>query len=421
MAGASTTLLGSATVAVLLAAGAAAAANIPAPSPGDCSIVAYGAHCDGKTDDSAYIQKALDDANCVIVTVPSPLECVSRALNLSLMSGRSLVIEPGAALVLWPDPQTWSLTKYNNMFLSANDGDGSWTGPLLSDFSLSGGGTIRGGGHAWWPNPNLQRPRILWVPLAKNITVSNLTLIDSPSWNMGLRGDNILVENVVVSAGSESCAGFELAPNTDGANIGGHNITVRNMRVHNGDDCVPITTGPDGSSSGIVVDSVVCECGTNGVVVYNEGQGRVESVLAQNVSVRGTNQGAGIKLARTGRNATGGLVRGITFHNYSISQPRYAALYINVFGEDSQPPCALPHNPDIPHWLTATDLMFSDLSATVAAGQSAGCFRCTPGTPCDGEFDGVRIFQPDGKPAAPFVCLNMKGSTGPHGSTPGAC
>ena len=134
-----------------------------------------------------------------------------------------------------------------------------------------------------------------------------------------------------------------------------------------------------------------------------------------------SSQGAGVKLSEPGRDATGGLVEDVVFENYRITTPRYAALYINVFQEDAQPPCVLPSKPDIRNWLTVRNLTFHNVTATVDDGQAAGCFRCTPGLPCAIKFDGVLVETAGGKPAAPFVCLNTGGSAGPGGSIPAPC
>ena len=378
----------------------------------------FNAKCDNNTDDSPSIQQALNTLSCVVVVVPSLRTCVSRALNISQMSHRTLSIQ--GELVIWRNPATYSLTKSNNMFISSTDGDGSWTGSLLSNFSINGGGLVLGGGRAWWPQAGSNRPRILYIPNGQDISVSDLTFYDSPAWNMGLRGNRITVERMTVISGADSCGGFGHAPNTDGCNIGGHDIVIRDFHVHNGDDCVPITTGPDGTTSNVLVENASCECGTNGVVVYNEG-GTIRDIVARNVTVTNTNQGAGVKLARPGKNAVGGLVTNLTFTDYHIVHPRYAALYINVFQEDAQPPCTLPSKPDLNNWLTVQDLTFSSVTALVDNGQAAGCFRCTPGIPCEINFDGVGIKQDDGAIASPFVCLNTKGVTSSSGSSPHGC
>ena len=385
-----------------------------------CSITSYGARCDNSTDDAPAIQRALDDvASCPTVLIPAAHSCVSRALNLTRMSGRSLLI--AGDLIIWRTPSTYKRpgdTKVN-MFLSATSGDGAWTGPLLSDFTLAGGGRVLGGGAAWWPGGGDQRPRTVWLPNSTRLTVANLTLVDSPAWNVGVRGDTIHISGMRIEAGLDSCGGFGHAPNTDGFNVGGHGITVSDSVVHNGDDCVPITTGNDGSTSNVLVENVSCECGTNGVVVYNQG-GTVRDVFARNVTSSNTNQGAGVKLARPGVTATGGLVKNITFSHYTINLPRFSAMYVNVFQEDAQPPCVLPSHPNLTNWLVIQDMRFEHLRATVPAGQAAGCFRCTPGAPCNAAFDDVRVVETGtGHAAGAFVCLNMKGDGG--ASVPAGC
>jgi hypothetical protein len=59
-----------------------------------CSVLAYGAVCDNRTDDAPAIQRALDDVDrCARVLVPSGRTCVSRALNISSMSSRTLDVQ----------------------------------------------------------------------------------------------------------------------------------------------------------------------------------------------------------------------------------------------------------------------------------------------------------------------------------------
>jgi hypothetical protein len=65
-----------------------------ADSAGVCSVLAYGAVCDNRTDDAPAIQRALDDVDrCARVLVPSGRTCVSRALNISSMSSRTLDVQ----------------------------------------------------------------------------------------------------------------------------------------------------------------------------------------------------------------------------------------------------------------------------------------------------------------------------------------
>ena len=51
----------------------------------------------------------------------------------------------------------------------------------------------------------------------------------------------------------------------------------------------------------------------------------VEDVVFERMTTNGTNQGLGVKIANSKANATGGLVRNISFRNMVIHAPRYVA------------------------------------------------------------------------------------------------
>lgn len=304
-----------------------------------CNVLARGAKGDNVTDDRAALQGALDDRTCDEVLLPAPFAFVSRALNLSLMSFRTLRIEPGAVLVAWRDPATYAPVAGPIMPLLWSDETPLLEGLVIqggAPSSAGGGGAIAGGGAAWWRlGHNADRPHLVSLPNVRNATITGLTLVDSPAHNLVLRGRDISVTHLRVEAGLDSCDGFSHAPNTDGANVGGQNILIHDLWVHNGDDCIPVTTpgaaAGGGNTFGVYADSVHCECGTNGAVIYNEG-GTVSGAVFNDFGVHHTNQGAGAKISRPGRNATGGLVTNITFSNYHILSPRYAALYVNAYG-----------------------------------------------------------------------------------------
>ena len=390
-----------------------------------CSVASYGAVCDNQTDDSAALQRVLDDPTCAVVQVASPRHCVSKALNISLMSGRTLQIDRGAALVVWRDVLTYNLSHKTYSFLSATHvGDNDWEGPLLTDFTLNGGGAILGGGAMWWPYlKNISRPRTLLIPNGRNLHISNLTFVDSPSYNMGIRANGVVIEYMNISSGASRCGGYYDAPNTDGFNIGGSNITVRYSTVHNGDDCIPVTTyNSTVGTSNVHVHDVACHCGTNGAVIYNQG-GVVENITFDRISVHGTNQGLGVKIANSKSNATSGVVRNVTWQNMRITSPRYAAMYTNVFDEDASG-CRYPSNPERgPGWLTVRDVRVENVTAQLAvAGQPAACFLLSPGSPAAGwTFANVTVTGTNGKPAAPYQCHNMVNITSQRSDSPVPC
>ena len=377
-----------------------------------CSVRDFGARGDNETDDSAAINAAIHQLNCSSVVLPAPGLYLSKRIYLSGMSYRSLIIEEGARLIQWRDPATYGKLTF-----------GGFIGPASSDtltrFELAGGGIIDGSGPSWWHLGGDSRPMGLWLPNANGAHIHDLTIVDSSYWNMGLRGANILVERMNISSNLGSCSGYGGAPNTDGFNLGGQNITVRDSWVHNGDDCVPVTTpgprsfGVDLTSHDILVHNVSCRCGTNGGVVYNSDGGKIFDVTFSNMTVTGTNQGGGAKIGRSTNNASGGVIRNISWVNYKVVKPRNAGFYADVYGEDVAA-CRKPETPAMPgmngdDWLAIDELHFTNVTGTmVKPGQPAGCFLLTSGKPAIGyTFENVKLTG-----AAPYTCFNMHPASG---------
>ena len=225
------------------------------------------------------------------------------------------------------------------------------------------------------------------------------------------------------------CAQFSVAPNTGGFRLSGSRILVEDSSVHSGDDCLPINPSPEGLTEDVLVRNVSCACGTNGPVIFSPG-GTVRNVTFDSIRVRNTFQGGGIKVATnsgSGSIPLGGLVENITFSNIDIQDPLNFALYTSVFHEDLPGGvCAAPH-PLPPGagqgWLTARNIRFVNVSASVPSGQGAGCFVCAPnGSICTGyEFDNVRVSSDrGGGPAGAYGCVYFRNAS-QVGSTPVPC
>lgn len=252
------------------------------------------------------------------------------------------------------------------------------------------------------------------------LEITNLVLIDSPGFNIQVRGAHINIFNITISANASSCGGYASAPNTDGINIGGQHIHVADCFVHNGDDCVPTNVGVGGSDTNdVLVERVHCECGTNGGVPIVAAGGTVRDVVYQDMTLYSLNQGAGMKISEPYSNATG-LVANITWRRLNIIQPRFAAIYADVYAEDAES-CKPPVDPARPHWLSALNLSFIDIVATnVSAAHATGCFLCSPTRPCSElTFRNVTARQANGQDGPPYVCFNAHGSS--ELCSPAAC
>jgi hypothetical protein len=381
----------------------AAAARALRPA---CSVLDFGAVGDNATECTAAAAAAI--AACLTVVFPAPGVFLLRPVKLDAHENLTLVIEPGATLAAWPDVDSWNATTgavrpllWSDGFVPCGDGALALCPAPLAGFTLTGGGTIDGAGWRWWPFLKTRpRPILLDVARSERLLVRNVTLIDSPSFHIQVRGADIEIADVTIRAGG--CHGWLAAPNTDGINIGGQRIHVHDCRVHNGDDCVPTNVGFNNSDTDdVLVERVTCECGTNGGVPIIAGAASIRNVLYRDMVVTNSNQGAGAKISEAWETPTGTFAN-ITWRNITIVNPRYAAVYVNTLQEDSQAKqCAVPVNASRPaRWLTAKNLSFIDIAATLnsSAGAYAGCFACTPTSPCTGLlFDGVVV-----KDVAPY-------------------
>nr|GFA62161.1 probable polygalacturonase [Tanacetum cinerariifolium] len=115
-------------------------------------------------------------------------------------------------------------------------------GTAIHDVVLTGAGTIDGNGAAWWAafqaNSALVRPRLIGIANCQNLTVTGLTLTNSPSFHLvPSQCQNVVITKVKIKAPATS-------PNTDGidpANCDG--VTITNCLIDTGDDNIAIKGG----------------------------------------------------------------------------------------------------------------------------------------------------------------------------------
>ena len=406
----------------------------PAAAPAPCDAASFGARGDNATDDTAALTAALASPACSSLVLRAPGLFLSRALDLSAASARALVIEAGAALVVWRNRTSWGGPARGMIWQSRAD-------VRIDDFAISGGGAIYGGGRNWWPpasEPDKHlhfRPHTLFLSNVRNFSMTDVSIIDSPACNIEVNGDDLFFARVAIAAAADECKQFAVAPNTGGFRLSGARIVVRDSTVHNGDDCVPINPRPVdpanatsawGVTEDVLVTNVSCACGTNGPVVFSPG-GTVRNVTFEKMTVRDTFQGAGVKVATNsgaGSRPLGGVVENVTFSDIFIRDPLNAALYTDVFHQDVAV-CALPS--PLPanasdDWLLVANITLRDIVATVPDGQSAGCFVCAPGArKCAGwAFENVSVARHDGAPAAGYDCIYFRNASA-SSSSPAPC
>jgi polygalacturonase len=303
---------------------AVVAQSASAADPPYYDVRSYGATGDGRTLETAAIQKAVDTCAAAgggKVVIPAGQYLTG---PIFLKSRVQVEIESGAVLV--------GSTNFSDYPVI----DGRWegierkiyaslfTGRGLHDVSITGRGVLEGQGAVWWaahrktlelrkklgikgrepehpPDAPLRwpRPRIINLYNCTNVLVRDLTIQNSPSWQVHpVYCENVTLDNLTIIAPANSA-------NTDAVDPDScRNVRISNCHFDVGDDCIVIKSGynEDGRRVGIPCENIViCNCtfarGHGGVVIGSEMSGSVRNVTVANCVFDGTQRGIRVKTA----------------------------------------------------------------------------------------------------------------------------
>lgn len=153
--------------------------DLPAPAAFD--VRDYGARGDGRTKDTAAIQKALDACAVRGGTVLFPVGTYLTG-NLRVRGRTELRLAKGALIKGSADradyPETTvriegELRRWPASLITVTEADG---------FRLTGPGTIDGNGQAFWPDPGRPRPKLLTVVRSRHVVLENVTVKNAAMW-----------------------------------------------------------------------------------------------------------------------------------------------------------------------------------------------------------------------------------------------
>lgn len=185
-----------------------------------------------------------------------------RCGHIELFDNITLNLSEGAVLQLLPDitemyhdssipPETW-LPFY---FIHANH---------CKNITICGGGTIDGCGRCFWEDtymisgkkeekmdeirpvafydvltPKLERPVLTYFSGCSNLTITGVTLKNSPSYTVWINDcQDVLIENIIIRNPRKG-------PNTDGLDIDcSERVRIYHCDIHAGDDCVAVKSDP---------------------------------------------------------------------------------------------------------------------------------------------------------------------------------
>jgi len=357
---------------------------LPAIAAGKvCDVRNYGAKGDGKTKDTAAVQKAIDACTAGkgggTVEVPDGTFVIAPIL---LKSNMALHLEHAATLLGSPDmPDYPKYTFARHQTVQ----------PLLSSLNaenivIGGTGTIDGNGHIWWDyvkgakdagvlGTDHPRPMLVVFDHSKHIRMDGVTVQNSGFWQIvPYYSDDIVFHNIRVLAPQRN------APNTDAIDpFSSSNILIDHVFASTGDDNVAIKSGeinspgPDAPSRNITITDCNFEAG-HGVSIGSEVAGGVQNVHVERVHFKGTDQGIRIKAARD----RGNDVSNISYKDITMEDVQTAILITEYYPHPA-PEGEVPAEP-----ITRLTPKFHDIrieNVTATNSGSAGTIVGLPESP----------------------------------------
>ncbi len=282
----------------------------------DYLITAFGAVADGRTLNTAAIQRAIDEAQTKgggQVVVPAGVFSTG---SIFLKPGVDLHLAEGAVLLGskriddYPKRETRIEGHFEPWRMALINAQG------MDRVRIGGKGKIDGNGILFWAafwqrrkeNPNctnleVERPRLMFIDQCRDVRLEGLTLRDSGFWNVHLyRCRDVVIDGVsIFSPGSVPIR----APSTDGIDIDScQSVVIRNCHISVDDDCIALkgSKGPlaDQDKSSPPVENVLvenCKFGDgHGVVTCGSEATIIRNVTVRNCVVTGINSLVRLKL-----------------------------------------------------------------------------------------------------------------------------
>jgi polygalacturonase len=332
----------------------------------------HGAVGDGKSLDTAAIQKAFDacgEAGGGTVVFP-PGTYLSRPLVLR--TKMTFLLEAGAMLKATDDPADYKQAKKPNSFMPFLSGED------LQDVVIAGRGVIDGSGARWWEPAEaarqkksgytLPRPNMIVLTRVTNLVVRDVTLQNSPKFHLvPTECDGVTISGITIRAPERS-------PNTDGIDPSMcRHVKITGCTIDCGDDNVAIKSSKKAKGREFACEDIsVSDCTFkhgHGMSIGSETDGGVRNVRVKNCTFEDTDNGIRIKSDRT----RGGRVEDVVYENIRMTNVRGAILFSCYYPRVPETDAKQPLTEKTPHY---SNIVVRNLSGT--STQSAGIITGLP-------------------------------------------
>ena len=300
------------------------------------NVSAYGAVGDGKANDAAAIQAAIDDCaanggGTVVLesgkTYYSDSVAMKKNVELHLQKGSTLratsdingyirpckmINDPKTALV--GNPVTG---KPSFVFIYGYEADGC---------SITGEGTIDANCYAFVERKNeyyvtgnfYPRPTAIYIEKSDHISFRNITVTNAPFWTLHPAGcDDVLIDSIRILNPLD-------VANSDGIDPDHcSNVRICNCHVQCADDCICLKTTKGNAEYGPTEDVIITGCtliSTSAAIkIGTEGVGNFRNIIVDNCIISKSNRGLSIQIR------DGGNVENVTFSNCTVETRRFCS------------------------------------------------------------------------------------------------
>ena len=314
--------------------------------------------------------------------------------SIELASNVDLQIDAGATLQAVPNSSylnegTTSESSLLNFIIANN----------ITNFEITGSGTIDGNGQGWWTayansGNTIARPRLIEVTNSSVFLIQDVTLQNSPFYNLAFGAtNNVTVNGITISNPST-------APNTDGIDPAGSHYLIENSSISTGDDDIAIKP-QNVFCSDITITNMTIGFG-HGISVGGETNDGLNGLYVSNITFNGTTNGIRLKADR----GNGGVVENLYYSNITMNGVEYPILIDSYYnGSNNLPtdPSADPGQTYVPGQTPLWEnIYFSNITSTsFASNDVAGIIYGLPEAPVtnvnffnvqlDGDTTGMEI------------------------------
>lgn len=368
----------------IFSAAAVSLSVLPLHALGTCDPRAYGAKGDGKTKDTAAIQKAIDACAQKGGGEVKLSAGAYASAPIELKSNVTLRLEKDATLLGSPDHQDYPAREVFRL----PDLQPLVTAVNAENVAIVGEGTIDGNGESWWEEARSikdhgilgtghPRPKLILFDHCKHVRVEGITVQNSPMWQVvPYYSDDVTIRNIRVLAPAHS-------PNTDAIDpFSSSNVVIDHVFADVGDDNVAVksgpinSTGPDSPSRDITITDCTFLHG-HGLSIGSEIAGGAQNIRAERIHFEGTDNGIRIKANRD----RGADVSNLVFRDIEMKDVKNA-LIISEYYPSVLPPAdaeAKPVTRLTPHF---HDITLENVTAT--GSENAAAIVGLPEAPISG-------------------------------------